>query len=65
MTKYIIRRIQIIYANGCRDRSTLSNPIHTDNKEAVRAKLKMKYTTVGMKCIGVNLDYDEFNDDGL
>lgn len=62
MARYIIRKIQIIYADGSRDRSTLSNPIHTDDKEAVRAKLKIRHTSVGMKCVGVNLDYDELND---
>lgn len=65
MTRYIIRKVQILYADGSRDRSTLSNPIHTNDKEAVRAKLRMRYTTIGMKCIGVNLDYDEFNDNDL
>lgn len=62
MARYIIRKIQIVYADGSRDRSTLSNPIHTDDKEATRTRLKMKYTSAGLKCVGVNLDYDEFND---
>lgn len=61
MTRYIIKKVQILYADGSRDRSTLSNPIHTNDKEAVRTKLKMRYTSIGKKCIGVNLDCDEFN----
>lgn len=65
MEKYTIRRLQLIYSNGCRDKINLTKPIRTNDKESVRAKLVMKYTTAGMRCVGVNLDYDEFNEDEL
>ena len=57
--KYIFRKYQVIYSSGCRDKVNLGVPIETDNLEKLRAELKIKHTHHGMKCVGVNLDYDE------
>ena len=59
--KYTIKSYQVLYDNGARDKVTLDTPLHTDNIEAVRIKLKMKHTGHGITCIGLNLDYVEHN----
>lgn len=61
--KYKINKYQTIYSCGSRDTIKLDCPIYTNNIETVRAKLKMKHSVLGMKCIGVNLDYVELNED--
>lgn len=61
MKKYTIRKYQVIYQNGNRDKVNLEVPIHTDNLENVRAKLKMKHTSVGIRCVGLNMEVDEMN----
>lgn len=63
MEKYIIRKIQVIYSDGSRDKVTLMPPIATNDKEAVRTRLLMRYNSLGKHCKGVNLEMDEFNDD--
>lgn len=59
--KYIIRRYQTFYADGSRDKVNLEVPIHTDDYEFTRAKLKSKHTGKGKVCKCVNLEYDELN----
>lgn len=61
--KYIIRKYQVIYLSGQRDRVTPVIPIVTDDIESVRARIKMKYKAPGMACIGVNFEFDELNID--
>lgn len=61
MKKYTIRKYQVIYDNGNRDKVNLEVPIHTNNYEAERAKLIMKHSGHGKRCIGLNMDYDEMN----
>lgn len=63
--KYIIRKYYVIYQNGNRDKVNLETPIHTDDVEATRTKLKMKHTGLGKKCVGLNMDYDELNNEQL
>lgn len=65
MEKYIIRKYQVIYSNGSRDKVNLEIPICTCDKEAVRGKLKIKHSGHGITCVGVNLDYDELNEEDL
>ena len=54
--KYTINNYQVIYESGARDKIKLDAPIQTDDIEAVRTKLRMKYTGHGLRCIGLNLD---------
>lgn len=61
--KYKIIKYQAVYADACRDSIKLDVPIYTDDIESVRTKLKMKHSGIGKKCIGVDLDYEEFNND--
>lgn len=63
--KYIIRKYQVIYQPGQRDRSNLIVPIVTDDLESVRARIKMKYTAPGLACIGINFEFDEINIDSV
>lgn len=65
MKKYTIRKYQVIYQDGNRDKVNLETPIHTDDLEAARAKLKIKHTGLGKRCVGLNLDYDELNKEQL
>lgn len=57
--KYRINKYQAVYADGCRDSIKLGKPIYTDDIESERARLKMKHTSIGLKCVGINLDYEE------
>lgn len=63
--KYVINGYQTIYDNGNRDKIKLVNPIYTNDIEAVRTKLRNKHSGFGKKCVGLNLDYTEFNDRNL
>lgn len=59
--KYTINNYQVIYESGARDKIKLDVPIYTDDIETERAKLKMKHTSHGRRCVGCNLDYVEHN----
>lgn len=60
--KYQINKYQAVYSCGARDSVKPDSPIYTNDIEATRAKLKAKHCGVGLKCIGINLDYVELND---
>lgn len=59
--KYQINKYQAIYASGSRDSIRLESPIYTNDLEAIRTRLKLKHSGMGLKCIGINLDYVELN----
>ena len=65
MKKYTIKKYQVIFQNGNRDKVNLEIPIHTNDIEAARAKLMAKHTGLGLKCVGLNMDYDEYNKNEL
>lgn len=59
--KYKIVGYQVIYSEGSRDKVKLLTPILTEDIEAVRTNIRMKHNILGMKCVGVNLEYEELN----
>lgn len=59
--KYQINKYQAVYSNGSRDSIRLESPIYTNDLEAIRTRLKLKHSGMGLKCIGINLDYVELN----
>lgn len=59
--KYTVRKYQVIYADGSRDRVNLEYPIRTDDYELTRAKLIVKHTGIGKQCKTINMEYDELN----
>lgn len=63
--KYRIAKYQVIYDNGSRDSIKLDKPIHTDDYESVRIKLRNKHSGHGKHVVGVNLDYEEFNSEKI
>ncbi len=59
--EYIIKKYQVIYKSGNRDKVILAIPIKTKDIESVRIKLRMKHNTLGLVCKGINLEYEELN----
>lgn len=59
--KYQINKYQAVYASGNRDSIRLESPIYTNDLEAIRTRLRQKHSGMGLKCIGINLDYVELN----
>lgn len=55
--KYTVNNYQVIYESGARDKVKLDAPIQTDDIEEVRTNLRMKHSGLGLKVIGLNLDY--------
>lgn len=63
--KHVIKKYQVVYSSGNRDKVNLEVPIVTNDLEATRTKIRMKHTGRGITCVGVNFDYDEINTDSV
>lgn len=59
--KYLIRKYQVFYDDGSRDKVILWTPILSSDIETTRAKLTIKHTCIGKACKGVNIEYEEIN----
>lgn len=59
--KYLIKKYQVIYSTGARDKVTLDMPVLTNDIHSFRAKLMMRLSSPGVEVKGMNLEYDEIN----